>query len=207
MEKNGCVATLFLSASLDGTLTRLLPELAFVPFPPKRAGSDFGAVLVEVASRGEPSLEDVSRLTKRLKGVTPVVALSRSADPARMARILTTGVYDCIPLPLDVPRLQNALRRALEHGALRRALRERNPSSAAPPGLPTLELAGLERLAIEAALRETSMNVEAAAKLLGLARSTLYRRVPHLAQAVTSTEDAAEPAQAARRRRSSRPTA
>jgi DNA-binding NtrC family response regulator len=205
MEKNGCVATLFLSASLDGTVTRLLPELAFVPM--KRPGSDFGAVVIEVASRGEASLEDLGRLTKRLKGETPVVALSRSADPDRMARILTTGVYDCVPLPLDVPRLHNALRRAVEHGALRRALRERNPSSAAPPGLPTLELAGLERLAIEAALRETSMNVEAAAKLLGLARSTLYRRVPHLVQGATASDDAVRPAPALRRRRTSRPTA
>lgn len=200
-ERTTCVATVFHSASLSGTLTRLLPELRLValsgsPTPGQLGGH--GAVVVELDANRPRALAGLGRVAKA-SGEVPVVALSRDADPRWTERVLAMGAYDCVPFPLEVPRLQNALRRALEHGALQRALSIRPPPSA----LPTLELARLERLAIEEALRATNMNFAEAAKLLGLGRSTLYRRVTEL----LPVSAAAEPdAPRIRRRRSIRPT-
>jgi transcriptional regulator of acetoin/glycerol metabolism len=43
--------------------------------------------------------------------------------------------------------------------------------------LPTLQLRDLERMAIQLALEETKGHIASAAKLLGLGRATLYRRL------------------------------
>jgi len=43
--------------------------------------------------------------------------------------------------------------------------------------LPTLNLNELEALAIEAAMKQTGNRVAKAAKLLGIGRATLYRRL------------------------------
>jgi len=199
-DRTTCVATVFHSASLGGTLSRLLPELRLVPLPrsPPPGERGHGAVVVELDADRARALAALGRATKASAEV-PVVALSRDADPKWIERILAGGAYDCVPFPIEVPRLQNALRRALEHGALQYVLSVRPPASA----LPTLELARLERLAIEEALRATNMNFAEAAKLLGLGRSTLYRRVTELLPA----PPAAEPkAPGVRRRRSIRPT-
>ena len=176
-DRTTCVATVFHSASLGGTLSRLLPGLHLVPLlrSSRLAEQDHGAMIVELDADRQRALAALGRVAKS-SGELPVVALSRDADPRWIERVLAAGAYDCVSFPLEVPRLQNALRRALEHGALQRALRSRPPPSA----LPTLELARLERLAIEEALRTTRMNFAEAAKLLGLGRSTLYRRVTEL---------------------------
>jgi DNA-binding NtrC family response regulator len=58
------------------------------------------------------------------------------------------------------------------------------PPAQAPAGptsargrLPTLQLRELERMAIELALEQTKGHIASAAKLLGLGRATLYRRL------------------------------
>jgi DNA-binding NtrC family response regulator len=53
------------------------------------------------------------------------------------------------------------------------------PQTPAPVAgkLPTLQLRELERLAIESALEQTTGHIASAAKLLGLGRATLYRRL------------------------------
>ncbi len=58
------------------------------------------------------------------------------------------------------------------------------PSVRAPSALPTLVLRDLERLAIQEALAKTKGHIASAAKLLGIGRATLYRRVVEVGLAV-----------------------
>ncbi|MFO0553562.1 MAG: sigma-54 dependent transcriptional regulator [Polyangiaceae bacterium] len=87
-------------------------------------------------------------------------------------RAMLTSTSDCIELA-DLP------------ASLRNPVLPTLPESKAPPsgsatpesGLPTLNLHNLESLAIQAALKETQGHIANAAKLLGLGRATLYRRL------------------------------
>jgi DNA-binding NtrC family response regulator len=54
------------------------------------------------------------------------------------------------------------------------------PAEVVPAGLPTLNLRELEGLAIKQALDRTSGHIANAARLLGLGRATLYRRLIEL---------------------------
>ncbi|MFX8297265.1 helix-turn-helix domain-containing protein, partial [Acinetobacter baumannii] len=49
--------------------------------------------------------------------------------------------------------------------------------AAAPPGEPTLDLEQREREAVQAALAQADGNISQAARLLGLSRAALYRRL------------------------------
>jgi DNA-binding NtrC family response regulator len=54
--------------------------------------------------------------------------------------------------------------------------------------LPTVNLQELERLAIQQALRQVDGNRVAAAKLLGIGRATLYRKLQELRNSGISVE-------------------
>jgi transcriptional regulator of acetoin/glycerol metabolism len=56
-------------------------------------------------------------------------------------------------------------------------------------GLPTLQLKELENMAIQAALAQTNGHIASAAKLLGIGRATLYRRVVESGMKVDMTDD------------------
>jgi transcriptional regulator of acetoin/glycerol metabolism len=69
---------------------------------------------------------------------------------------------------VDVAQLPEFLRRAPGHMA---------GSHAAPPDVPGAELSDIEHAAMQSALASCKGNVSAAAKQLGISRSTLYRRL------------------------------
>ncbi len=90
--------------------------------------------------------------------------------------------------PGNVRELQNVVHRALlscqgDEITLADLPAELRPSRVAPAPstrsaeLPTLDLGELERRAIAKAMEQTKGNVEQAARLLGLGRATLYRRL------------------------------
>jgi DNA-binding NtrC family response regulator len=104
----------------------------------------------------------------------PVVAVTEPGQRARGFQARTTGAWDYLEAPADLApeRLVTVLANALDRRRLRHELRTAH--AAAPE---TLNLEARERQAILAALDATRWNKQAAARLLGLHRPTLYAKM------------------------------
>jgi DNA-binding NtrC family response regulator len=85
-----------------------------------------------------------------------------------------TDVIELFDLP---PSLQKAVSRPVLSQLLQADASAPSSSPATPSGLPTLVLRDLEQLAMQQALKQTNGHVANAAKLLGIGRATLYRRL------------------------------
>jgi DNA-binding NtrC family response regulator len=125
----------------------------------------------------EPSDEPIAPLATALVRVNEAPR-SSSAMEADMAMLYRT----LIQLSADVSEMKSVLRHLLSMSV---DLHEPAPTdirqaAVAPPAetpLDDLQLATLERRAIETALRRTQGNRREAAKLLGLSERTLYRKI------------------------------
>jgi two-component system NtrC family response regulator len=115
----------------------------------------------------------------------PVVVIGR-AELGR--RALEAGAYDFVAQPVEPGNLRRVIAHAVEKRELvnkvhelRSELTTRDPDSGdeddAGSGQVVVPLRELERRAIEGALRATKGSVTKAAKLLGIGRATLYRRL------------------------------
>ncbi len=132
---------------------------------------DVEAVLVNLgaAERGGAAL--IPDLAARWVDL-PVVAVTEPGGRARGFQALGSGAWDYVEPPGDlVPeRLLTVLAGAIERRRLRRELRSYGSAE-------TLNLEARERQAILAALESTRWNKQAAARLLGLHRPTLYAKM------------------------------
>ncbi len=129
---------------------------------------DLDVIVVDAGHPRVPLAELVASIGRQ-GGRTTIVAVA--ADEAGATEAVVAGAWDAVP---DVrERLEAALSRALERQALRRRLLtyERKSDDAVVP------LRELERRAIEKALAATRGSVEKAARMLGMGRATLYRRL------------------------------
>lgn len=123
-----------------------------------------GIDLLDVIARERPDLE--------------VVVMTGSATIESAVACMRRGAFDYLAKPFeDVAGVRRTVRSAVTR---RRRSRERDPlqgSSARPDsGLP-LSLDAYERRALERALDETRGDATAAARRLGIGRSTLYRKL------------------------------
>lgn len=146
------------SKRLRERLQTIFPHDRLVPAP-REAKGPFAAVFVEID-------EDGTKCRDWVKRGIPTLAIAARPDESARQSLSDEGVKATLTLPLDHVQTRLALEHALP--TLRGA------------DLPTLNLAELERLAIDEALRRTGRSVPDAAQLLGVGRSTLYRRVPEL---------------------------
>ena len=133
-------------------------------------------VCLELAPGQVERLELLGRLCAQ--GHTVVVL---TFDPGRGTGLaaMRAGAYDHVAEPLDREKLLVALTRASERVSL--LARVRRAEAALPSGSGAVRpLRDLEREAIAHALEACGGNVARAAKLLGLGRATLYRRLAEL---------------------------
>lgn len=128
----------------------------------------------------------------------PVIVVTGDQDLETAATAMRAGAYDYVVKPFDRERLAQAVKRAVERRALwvnvQKLQRELgttpgfHPASPVSPMSPatmlasafdasTLNLRELERVAIARALELCGGSVGKAAKLLGIGRATLYRRL------------------------------
>jgi two-component system response regulator RegA len=104
----------------------------------------------------------------------PVVAVTDPGGRAQVSQFRAAGAWDYLEQPGDLAseRLPTVIANALDRRRLRRELKA--AQAAAPE---TLNLEARERQAILAALETTRWNKQAAARLLGLHRPTLYAKM------------------------------
>jgi DNA-binding NtrC family response regulator len=134
-------------------------------------GGDVEAVLLSLGGDGAGALmADISGRWPDL----PVVAVTELGGRAQGFQARAGGAWDYLEAPGDLAseRLLTVLANVLDRRRLRRELRA--AQAAAPE---TLNLEARERQAILAALEATRWNKQAAARLLGLHRPTLYAKM------------------------------
>jgi DNA-binding NtrC family response regulator len=134
-------------------------------------GGDVEAVLLRLGGDGAGALmADISGRWPDL----PIVVVTEPGGRAQGFQARAAGAWDYLEAPGDIgpERLLSVLASALDRRRLRRELRA--AQAAAPE---TLNLEARERQAILAALEATRWNKQAAARLLGLHRPTLYAKM------------------------------
>jgi two-component system, NtrC family, C4-dicarboxylate transport response regulator DctD len=129
------------------------------------------AVLVRLSGDGVGAL--VADISGRWPDL-PVVAVTEPGGRSQAAQARAAGAWDYLEPPGDLAseRFLTIIANALDRRRLRRELRA--AQAAAPE---TLNLEARERQAILAALEATRWNKQAAARLLGLHRPTLYAKM------------------------------
>ena len=141
------------------------------------------ACVLDLGLTDLPPLPLLRQLREMRPNLTAVV-LTPGRDPHLAAEAMREGAYDHLARPIEPDRLVQAVARAVErhHFAVRlQALESGSPRISAndgPIGPETITpLPVLEKREIERALKVTNGSVGKAAKLLGLSRATLYRRL------------------------------
>lgn len=105
----------------------------------------------------------------------PVIVVTGQGDLAEQA--LRRGAYDVLVTPFQAFELRHAVDRAAEHRGLVVRVADLRTRLAQYESEEVVPIRELERQAIERALRVTRGSVTKAAKLLGIGRATLYRRL------------------------------
>jgi two-component system, NtrC family, C4-dicarboxylate transport response regulator DctD len=134
-------------------------------------GGGIEAALVRLHGDGAAAL--IADISGRWPDL-PIVAVTEPGGRAQVAQARAAGAWDYLEPPADLAseRLLTVVANALDRRRLRRELRAAH--AAAPE---TLNLEARERQAILAALEATKWNKQAAARLLGLHRPTLYAKM------------------------------
>ncbi|HSW04246.1 response regulator [Aquabacterium sp.] len=147
-------------AELAAALDRLRPALLLLDlnFGPGRTDGTQGLrLLAEVQARPQPPA---------------VVVMTAYADIDLAVQALKRGAFDFITKPWDNVRLIAICREALQR------TRSAPDADVAPVAAePPRSLAAQERAAVLAAMAEAQGNLSAAARLLGVSRAALYRRL------------------------------
>lgn len=152
-------------AELVAAIAALSPQLLLLDLnfgPGRTDGAQGLRLLADVQALAQPPV---------------VVVMTAYADIDLAVQALRRGAFDFITKPWDNVRLVATCREALQ-----RALPA--PPDATPPAPaaaaaaePLRSLAAQERAAVLAAMAQAEGNLSAAARLLGLSRAALYRRL------------------------------
>ena len=154
------VACLRRPAELAGALDALRPSLLLLDLnfgPGRTDGAQGLRLLAEVQARSHAPV---------------VVVMTAYADIELAVQALRRGAFDFITKPWDNVRLVATCREALQNAPPVAAGLARSPAHD-----PARSLAAQERAAVQAAMAQAEGNLSAAARLLGLSRAALYRRL------------------------------
>lgn len=149
-------------AELMAALDRQQPALLLLDlnFGPGRTDGEQGLrLLAEVQARPQPPV---------------VVVMTAYADIDLAVQALKRGAFDFITKPWDNTRLIATCREALQRALPAMAA---DPAPAGAAAEPLRSLAAQERAAVLAAVGQAQGNLSEAARLLGLSRAALYRRL------------------------------
>ena len=148
-------------AELAAALAALRPSLLLLDLnfgPGRTDGAQGLRLLADVQALAQPPV---------------VVVMTAYADIELAVQALKRGAFDFITKPWDNVRLVATCREALQKA---QPAAEGAPAPAASAE-PVRSLAAQERAAVLAAMAQAEGNLSAAARLLGLSRAALYRRL------------------------------
>lgn len=148
-------------AELPAALDQLQPDVLLLDLnfgPGRTDGAQGLRLLAEVQARPRPPV---------------VVVMTAFADIDLAVQALKRGAFDFITKPWDNVRLVATCREALQ----RAQPEEKVDPAPAVAAEPVRSLAAQERAAVLAAVAEAQGNLSEAARLLGLSRAALYRRL------------------------------
>ncbi len=124
---------------------------------------------------------DVGREHDRISptALEALMAHNWPGNVRELQNVIHRAMLTCETDELDIPDLPPAIQRHVLPDLPKVPVAESGaaPASAPPGRLPTLDLRRLEEIAVREALAQTDMHMGKAAKLLGVGRSTLYRRL------------------------------
>lgn len=156
-------------------------------------GASYAIVEHDTISGDQDALKDIHALCLSIAGDAGIDALRRAREADAelpvvgvgtselSSRALDAGAYDFVAAPIEQPALQRVVAHAVEKRQLSnkvRQLRSQLTTGGGDEDSDTVvPLRELERQAIARALRATKGSVTKAAKLLGIGRATLYRRL------------------------------
>ena len=150
-------------AELAAAITALRPQLLLLDLnfgPGRTDGAQGLRLLADVQALARPPV---------------VVVMTAYADIDLAVQALRRGAWDFITKPWDNVRLVATCREALQRA---QPAATDAPAAATPSTLePMRSLAAQERAAVLAAMAQAEGNLSAAARLLGLSRAALYRRL------------------------------
>jgi two-component system C4-dicarboxylate transport response regulator DctD len=143
-----------------------------------------GVVVTDVRMPGKDGFDLLGR-SKQIDPDLPVIVLTGEGDIPMAVRAISDGAYDFLEKPCPPRKLIASVERALDKRRLvlenRRLLVERNAIDHArttgPEAGLTAQLAMVERLLIEASLRDHKGKVTAVSEALKLPRKTLYDKL------------------------------
>jgi two-component system response regulator HydG len=146
---------------------------------------DFGVVISELSMRAQTG-EALYRRVSELRPETPIIVLTAYEGEEVAVAAVRAGVYDFVTKPVDLPHLALTIERALEHRALlgeihklRSAVSEWNPFYEMPGAnslvLPPMD--EVEQRYVSRVLEAVGGNKASAARVLGVDRRTLYRKL------------------------------
>lgn len=126
------------------------------------------------------ALSDISRFEwlqqiRAADNALPVIVITDDNNIAE--RAMSEGAYDVLVNPTLFSQVRHAVVRAVERRAAARTISDLSRRLAQYEGDEVVPIRELERQAIERALKVTRGSVTKAAKLLGIGRATLYRRL------------------------------
>ena len=144
---------------------------------------EYDSSMLEIPLKGAEavclSVEDEAgfRVLDQLHSADAELPIIVAGQPGIAHRAIDRGAYDFAAMPLD----RHAFRRCAAHAVEKRQLTEKvrrlSSQLATQNDDEVVPLRDLERDAIARALRATKGSVTKAAKLLGIGRATLYRRL------------------------------
>ncbi|ACY14520.1 helix-turn-helix domain-containing protein [Haliangium ochraceum] len=126
-------------------------------------------------SVGDSTRISVQQRLQQLDADMPVVVTTSSPELGEHA--MRSGAYEVLVKPVSAQQIRQAVARAVQHRQLQSRVSELDTRLKMYEGDDVMTIHELERLAIERALRVTRGSVTKAAKLLGIGRATLYRRL------------------------------
>jgi DNA-binding NtrC family response regulator len=152
-------------AEITASLDRVHPALLLLDLnfgPGRTDGSQGLRLLDEIRLRAQPPA---------------VVVLTAYADIDLAVQALKRGACDFIVKPWDNVRLVATCRETLQHITSARESASESVVTAPAALEPARTLAAQERAAVMAAIAQAQGNLSAAARVLGLSRAALYRRL------------------------------